>query len=530
MLLHASLHHPLICPLQGVLIDEEAGLLLLLLPRRPYTLQRWDRHAAAFVVASEQLQQQQQQQQEGEEETHQCGDTQGCACMPVLLYTEDGARQLLKQVGIVSSRHLLYVSFPVSLVSSGVSVFCCSWFWVSPPCMHCEWFIRTSSPLTSSCVAVSPAVGRSYCLCCLLPAAAPAIRGPLSPTAAAAAAAGRGLHLLLLLVQQLLQQEETAGETERNAAVSISVSGHLSVSSDYACCVWIPPMGRRGPRGGDTGNIPDGDGPFVSETEGDGDSSGEDEEEGTTAGDAFLFSATPTLTIPESLLQPLRAALKQTDVCPLPAAPFVAGSSLLQANGAAATAAGSLPGIASEVQRRERQTSLATALRDGLLDDAAFPRDSSSGSEDAGSSSSSEGAREQQQEQQQQQQQQQEAHGGRKRARETQRRGGEHDAPLCVSSSSVGGAAADEAAGDGGERDSSSSSSSSSSSNSSSSSSSNSSSSSGLGDSEVLLQLTDFNSAAVADDDACTIWDAGMCLLSPLCPRLSVLCLLSVSY
>ncbi|KAL8272516.1 hypothetical protein Esti_003515 [Eimeria stiedai] len=384
LLLHASLRHPLICPLQGLIVDEAAGLLLLLLPRRPHTLQRWNSRSACFVVLKEQLQQsrrpqqqlqqQQQQQQEQQEEEHRCEAPGSCGCMRVLLYTEEGAKQLLRQlVEAVSALHALRV-------------------------VHKD--IKPSNVLLLRCLPAS-----------------------------------------------------------------------------FGCFVWVPPVRPPRPGGDARETISRGDSEensaWLGETDAEGDTS---EEEGDAAADRFLFASSPCKTIPEEQLQPLTEALEAADPLPVPPVPLAAP---------AAAAADSFCCFAGDSQQEESRVPLAKALRRKLIERVAFERDNSS-------SSSSSSEEDMQQQQQQQQQQGRRGRGKRRRKVDPNSSGGstaEEGLP----------AATNAAASLDGVR---------SSSTSSSSSSNSSSSSSSTDVTQVLLQLTDFNSAAVADDEACTIWDA----------------------
>ncbi|KAL8439676.1 hypothetical protein Efla_004796 [Eimeria flavescens] len=394
VLLHASLRHPLICPLQGLIVDQAGGLLLLLLPRRPHTLQRWDARACCFVLLPQQLQQLQQQQQQ-QEEQHRCGAGGRCGCKKVLLYSEEGARILLRQlVEAASALHALRV-------------------------VHKD--IKPSN---------------------------------------------------VLLLRRL--------------------------PASFGCAVWVPPPQGHLARGGDGETIPGGDGEadgLMVETDGEGDSSAEEEED--AAADSFLFAGSPTTTIPRAELQPLAEALKATDACPLPPVPIAAAAAGAAADAAATPAAGSLAECAAAAQQEEGRVPLAEALRGRLLDRLAFPRhSSSSASDDASSSSSSSGSEDEGMQQQQQQQQEEGQRGTRKRQRRAASDSSEAAATNGNTNNGLPAAAAADANGSDPLK------------RSSSSSNNSSSSRSETEESAVLLQLTDFNSAAVADDDACTIWDA----------------------
>ncbi|OEH75546.1 atypical mek-related protein kinase (incomplete catalytic triad) [Cyclospora cayetanensis] len=401
VLLHASLRHPLICPLQGVVIDEDAGLLLLLFPRRHCTLQQWNKRTAAFTLPPEDKQEQQEEQQ------HACEDPKICGCLPILLYTEEVARILLKQVktpALVSlSPHFLLPCYPLLMAVSALHA------------------LRV-------------------------------VHKDIKPS-----------NILLL----------------------------RALPPNAACRVWMPPLRRRASRGKESstaaGPLEDCEGQLFSDAE--VEDSSEDEQDCETA-DSFLFASAPTLAASGDSLLPLRKALLVPDSRPLPRTPHISALHL-QLSHFAASASAADSGAATAAAplvcfSEERQVPLYKALKEGLLEAVAFPPNSSSDTEEATSCSNC--SADEDSEHQEDQQEEQQEHGvvTGKRARQRSRRvprdsPTDEPPPTRVSKDTLQPLASDEEPGTGGYC---------------------------IDEQEVLLQLTDFNTAVVADDDACTIWDA----------------------
>lgn len=91
--------HPLVCPLLGAIVEPRGGLLFLLFPRRWGPLMRWSQRLAAFS-AKPPLRDADEKEKAAEKEALGCPTScrGGCECAVATVYTEETARRLFRQV------------------------------------------------------------------------------------------------------------------------------------------------------------------------------------------------------------------------------------------------------------------------------------------------------------------------------------------------------------------------------------------------------------------------------------------------